>query len=155
MFPETKERQDTMPIARTWTGATRASDAESYLDYLRKTGLREYGGTPGNEGVLALRRIDGDRAEFTIVSLWHDESAVAGFAGAEPRQAVFYPEDDRFLVRRDETADHHEVVYVAGGPISPGTPRRPGRIERLLTWWTDHAGPALPAPRLKERPLAG
>jgi heme-degrading monooxygenase HmoA len=97
-------------IARTWRGAVRPEDADAYLDYLEATGLKEYRETPGNRGVLALRRIDGDRCEYLIVSLWDSLDAVKGFAGEDLEQAVFYPEDDRFLVDRDLTSTHYEVV---------------------------------------------
>ena len=98
-------------IARTWAGATRAADADVYLDYLHSTGLAGCRSTPGNRGVLALRRIAGDRAEFLLVTLWDSEEAVRRFAGDDIEQAVFYPEDDRFLVARDERVRHYEVVY--------------------------------------------
>jgi heme-degrading monooxygenase HmoA len=97
-------------IARTWRGAVRAEDADAYLDYLEATGLKEYRETPGNRGVLALRRIEGNRCEYLIVSLWDSLDAVERFAGEDPEQAVFYPEDDRFLVDRDLTSSHYEVV---------------------------------------------
>lgn len=32
------------------------------------------------------------------------------FAGDEYERAVFYPEDDAFLVERDLHVDHHEVA---------------------------------------------
>ena len=35
-------------IARTWTGAVRAADADAYLQYLHRTGFPEYAATPGN-----------------------------------------------------------------------------------------------------------
>jgi heme-degrading monooxygenase HmoA len=98
-------------IARTWTGATRAADADAYLEYLHRTGLADYRGTPGNRGVLALRRIRGDRAEFLLLTLWESEEAVRRFAGDDIGRAVFYPEDERFLVARDEHVDHYEVVF--------------------------------------------
>ena len=44
-------------IARTWRGSTRASDADAYLEYLQRTGLRAYRETPGNMGAFALRRV--------------------------------------------------------------------------------------------------
>jgi len=100
-------------IARTWRGATRAADADRYLAYLHRTGLSAYQGTPGNAGVLALRRVRGDRAEFLLVSLWESWEAVRAFAGDEPERAVFYPEDDAFLVDRDLHVDHFEVVYAS------------------------------------------
>jgi hypothetical protein len=36
--------------------------------------------------------------------------AVKRFAGPVPEKARFYPEDDAYLVRRDLTVDHFEVV---------------------------------------------
>jgi len=37
-------------------------------------------------------------------------AAVKAFAGDDHGTAVFYPEDDRFLVERDERSAHFEVV---------------------------------------------
>ena len=51
-------------IARTWRGATKAEDAETYLQYLHETGFSQYRATPGNLGVLGLRRVVDGRAEF-------------------------------------------------------------------------------------------
>jgi len=98
-------------IARTWRGATKAQDGEAYLEYLHRTGFAEYRKTPGNRGVLGLRRIVNDRAEFVLVSLWESEKAVRQFAGSDIEKAVFYPEDERFLVDRDNHVSHYEVVY--------------------------------------------
>lgn len=98
-------------IARTWRGTTRAADAEPYLRYLRSTGFREYRETPGNLGVLGLRRVADGRAEFLLVTLWETEDAIRDFAGDEPEQAVFYPEDERFLVEADQRVSHYEIVY--------------------------------------------
>jgi hypothetical protein len=98
-------------IARTWAGATRAADADAYLEYLHATGFASYRATPGNRGVLALRRIENDRAEFLILSLWDSELAIRGFAGDDINRAVFYPEDERFLVGRDEHVNHYQVVF--------------------------------------------
>jgi heme-degrading monooxygenase HmoA len=105
-------------IARTWRGATRARDADTYLEYLHATGLRGYRETPGNQGVLALRRVEGDRAEFLLVTFWESREAIRRFAGDNPERAVFYPEDDRFLVERGERVDHYEVVYQSEGSPS-------------------------------------
>jgi hypothetical protein len=38
--------------------------------------------------------------------------AVRRFAGDDPERAVFYPEDDRYLVARDEHVTHYEVVDI-------------------------------------------
>ena len=98
-------------IARTWRGATKAKDSAAYLGYLHHTGFAEYRKTDGNRGVLALRRIVDDRAEFLLVSLWDSFESIRGFAGNDIDKAVFYPEDDRFLVDRDDHVTHFEVVF--------------------------------------------
>ncbi|HWZ58795.1 MAG TPA: antibiotic biosynthesis monooxygenase [Gemmatimonadaceae bacterium] len=98
-------------IVRTWRGATSAADADRYLAYLHETGLREYRAVPGNQGVLALRRIVGDRAEFLLLSFWESEAAIRAFAGDPLDRAVFYPEDDRFLVDKDLHVDHFDLVF--------------------------------------------
>jgi heme-degrading monooxygenase HmoA len=97
-------------IARIWRGATRAEDAEGYVGYLEGTGLREYRETPGNLGAWVLWRRVGERAEFVTLSFWPDMDAVRAFAGDDVERAVFYPEDDRYLVDRSLVAEHYQVV---------------------------------------------
>lgn len=97
-------------IARTWRGAVRSEDADAYAAYMNETGVRAYAATPGNQGVWMLRRDLGDRCEFVMFTLWSSLDAVKAFAGEDYETAVFYPEDDRFLVERDEQARHFEVA---------------------------------------------
>jgi hypothetical protein len=66
-----------------------------------------------------LRRIVGDRAEFLLLTLWESMEAVRSFSGPDERVAVFYPEDDAFLVERDRHADHFEVL-TAPEELQPG-----------------------------------
>jgi len=114
-------------IARTWRGATRASDADAYSRYMEETGLRDFAATPGNLGALLLRRAtseaDGPGTEFLVISLWESRDAVERFAGPEIERAVFYPEDERFLVRRDLTVDHLDVVALRGAPLAGAVAR--------------------------------
>ena len=44
------------------------------------------------------------------MSLWDSLEAVRGFAGDDVDLAVFFPEDDRFLVSRELTVSHYELV---------------------------------------------
>src|SRR5919109_1424022 len=97
-------------IARTWRGWTRAEHADEYVAYIEETGLAAYRSTPGNRGAWILRRDDGDRTEFVTLSFWDSPAALEGFAGPDPERAVFYPEDDRFLVERDLTVEHYELL---------------------------------------------
>lgn len=97
-------------IARIWRGVVRRDDAVEYAEYIRETGLDEYGTTAGNRGGWMLRRDDGDRSEMITFSLWDSVDAIKAFAGEDIEAAVFYPEDDRFLVERETTVKHYEVV---------------------------------------------
>jgi heme-degrading monooxygenase HmoA len=97
-------------IARTWAGAVRAADADAYREYLDAVGTPGYTAVPGNRGVMTLRRLVDERAEFLMISFWESEEAVRAFAGPDVSRAVFYPEDDRFLIARDEHVSHYEVV---------------------------------------------
>jgi heme-degrading monooxygenase HmoA len=72
--------------------------------------MAEYRSTPGNQGAWMLRRDDGDRTEIITFSLWDSPDSIRAFAGDDIDQAVFYPEDDRFLIERDRRVRHYEVV---------------------------------------------
>jgi heme-degrading monooxygenase HmoA len=101
-------------IARTWRGRTAAAKADDYLAYLQRTGLKEYGATEGNRGVLALRRLDGDQAEFLLITLWESWDAIQRFAGDDVGKAVYYPEDDDYLLYREPHVTHYEVMDETG-----------------------------------------
>ena len=114
-------------ISRTWKGTTRAADADAYLRYLNETGLGTLRATPGNLAVLCLRRIRGERAEFQVWSLWESEAGIRAFAGDDIGSAVFYPEDDDYLIEKDEHVDHFEVVFHQGRAPELSLQERPAR----------------------------
>ena len=97
-------------IARIWRGAVRQEDGDFYEQYIRETGVAEYKATAGNLGVTMMRRQVGDRTEFMLLSLWESLDAVKAFAGEDYEKGVYYPEDDRYLVERDEKSSHWEVT---------------------------------------------
>ncbi len=98
-------------IARVWRGWTSKDDAEAYSDYLVATGMKDSRATPGNRGALVLRREAGERAEFTTVTFWESAEAVEAFAGPDREKAVFYPDDERYLVEREWSVSHHDVLH--------------------------------------------
>ena len=87
----------------------RPHDADEYVAYMRETGVGEYLKTPGNRGAWILRRQVGDVTEVVAFSLWADMDAVRGFAGDDPSRAVYYPEDDRWLMERSDVVEHYET----------------------------------------------
>jgi heme-degrading monooxygenase HmoA len=104
-------------IARIWRGWTSSEDADAYVEYLEQTGIPAYRGTAGNRGAFILRRRDGDRCEFLTLSFWTSLDAIRVFAGDAVDEAVFYPEDDRFLVDRETRVTHFELF---DGSVEPG-----------------------------------
>jgi heme-degrading monooxygenase HmoA len=97
-------------IARIWRGTVREADQDAYYEYLKKTGLKEYAATPGNRGVFTLRRVANGECEFFLLTLWESWDAIKAFAGPDYAKAVYYPEDDRFLVDRGPQILHYEVL---------------------------------------------
>jgi len=78
--------------------------------YIQGTGIAQYRATPGNlEAHLLTRDLEDGRTEVVTLSFWTSLDAVRAFAGDDVSAAVFYPEDDRFLVGRERTVTHHQV----------------------------------------------
>jgi len=97
-------------IARIWRGVVRDDDRDKYYEYLQKTGLKEYNSIPGNRGVWTLRRIAEGKCEFTLISLWDSWEAIKAFAGPDYEKAVYYPEDEKYLLERGPRVMHYEVL---------------------------------------------
>jgi heme-degrading monooxygenase HmoA len=96
-------------IARIWRGAVRTDDAAEYIEYIRRTRIEHYRATHGNLGAWILHRAVDGATEIVTFSLWESMASVRSFAGDDPSQAVYYPEDDRFLIERGPTVEHYEV----------------------------------------------
>jgi heme-degrading monooxygenase HmoA len=97
-------------IARIWYGRTRAEDVDEYTRYMERTGVVHHRATAGNRASMVLRRLDGDEAEFIVLSLWDSLEAIRAFAGDDPEVAVYFPEDGRFLLAKEPRVRHYEVA---------------------------------------------
>jgi hypothetical protein len=64
---------------------------------------------------LWTRDLGDGRAEVLTVSWWESRAAIIGFAGSDIEAAVFYPEDDEYLVDRETTVSHFEVAAAQAG----------------------------------------
>ncbi len=96
-------------IARLWHGRTRLSDADEYAEFMKVRAAPDYGSVDGLERLCFLRRDEGDVAHFLLVTLWDSIESVGEFAGHEPGKAKYYPEDDDFLLEKEETSALYEV----------------------------------------------
>jgi hypothetical protein len=108
----------TMTILREWRGELRRELAGEYIAYMRDTGLADYRATPGNLGaMIAVRDLDDERAEVVTLSWWPSMDAIRGFAGDDVERAVYYPEDDRFLLTKPEKVQHYESHGLFDPPV--------------------------------------
>jgi heme-degrading monooxygenase HmoA len=104
-------REGVTVIARTWRGWVRTGQAAAYVEYVARTGLSAYRKTPGNLGAQMWTTDLGDgRTEAMTVSWWSSREDIEGFAGQNIDVAVFYPEDDDYLIDRETTVTHYHVT---------------------------------------------
>jgi heme-degrading monooxygenase HmoA len=101
-------------IARVWYGRTPSSKGEDYVEYMKTTGVKDLNNTVGNRGVLLLKRLDKDVAEFTIISFWESKEAIKRFAGEDINKARYYPEDVKYLLEMPPELEHYEVSVASG-----------------------------------------
>jgi len=97
-------------IARVWHGVTNLEKADEYYEYLLRHGVPDYKSTPGNLGVHVLRRIEGDRAHFILISYWESLDSIRAFAGGDVEAARYYPEDRDYLLELTPKVTHYEVL---------------------------------------------
>ena len=98
-------------VMRMWTGWIRPADRDVYAAYIEDTGLSAYRSTPGNLGaVMVFRDLPDGRCEVRTISFWRSRDDIRAFAGDDIEVAVFYPEDDRYLVDRETTVLHFDVA---------------------------------------------
>ncbi|MEU8609189.1 hypothetical protein AB0C29_14405 [Actinoplanes sp. NPDC048791] len=98
-------------IARMWRGWVATDRAAEYVAYIEETGMAAYRGTPGNVDAQMWTRDLGDgRTEVVTLSWWESIEVIQGFAGSDISRAVFYPEDDEFLIGREDTVAHYTVT---------------------------------------------
>lgn len=103
-------------IARVWRGATLGEDADAYAAYVEESAMKPARALPGSRGTIVLRRLHAGYAEFETILLFDSMDDVRAFAGDDLDQAVFFPEDDRYLVERDLEVSHFEADVEIQGP---------------------------------------
>ncbi|MCI0444982.1 antibiotic biosynthesis monooxygenase [bacterium] len=101
-------------IARVWYGRTPSSKGEDYVEYMKRTGVKDLNNTEGNRGVLLLKRLNGDVTEFTIISFWDSKEAIKRFAGEDINKARYYPEDAKYLLEMPPELEHYDVSVASG-----------------------------------------
>ena len=101
-------------IARIWHGRTLTAKADEYQKYLDASGVARILKTQGNHGVEVLRKADGPRTDFVVISYWESIDAVKRFAGPDFERAVIMDRDKEFLIEVEPNVLHYEVVRTGG-----------------------------------------
>ena len=97
-------------IARIWHGRTPAAKAEEYTTYLYEAGIKKIESIPGNRGAQMLRKVDGEIADFTVISYWDSVDAIKKFAGEDYEQTHNLPKDPEYLINMEPKVRHLEVM---------------------------------------------
>jgi heme-degrading monooxygenase HmoA len=101
-------------IARIWHGRTLTAKADEYERYLNASGVERMLKTDGNHGVEVLRKSEGPRTDFIVISYWESIDAVKRFAGKDFEKAVILDRDREFLIEVEPNVLHYQVVRAAG-----------------------------------------
>ncbi len=98
-------------IVRMWHGIVDASKANEYAEFMKERAAPDYSSVDGLKKLLFLRNVEDDVAHFLLVTHWDSMESVKKFAGDRPEKAKYYPEDDNFLLEKEETSALYEVFF--------------------------------------------
>ena len=102
-------------IARVWSGVVPLEKASGYSEYLADSdlGVRAYQAIRGNRGVSLLRRVEGDRVHFLLISLWESADAIREYTGPDIDRARYFDYDLECLLDPEPTVRHYEVLVTS------------------------------------------
>lgn len=100
-------------IAREWKCICPRETLEGFIDYLRRTGVKDTSALPGFKGHHILKRSLEDCVEVVLVTFWESHEHIRAFAGEDIAQAVLYPEDQAYAIAPEREVRHYEVVETA------------------------------------------
>jgi len=98
-------------IVRMWHGRVDASKSDEYAEFMKQRAAPDYRSVDGLQKLLFLRKNEKDVAHFLLVTYWDSMESVKKFAGEQPERAKYYPEDDQFLLEKEELSALYEVFY--------------------------------------------
>jgi len=96
-------------IVRTWHGRTRLFDGDEYEAFMKERAAPDYGSVAGLESLFFTRRNEGDVSHFLLITVWDSIDSVKNFAGENPEIAKYYPEDDEYLLEKEDYSQNFQV----------------------------------------------
>ncbi len=104
-----------MPVVRLWHGRVPIERADEYEEFLVRRAVPDYSSVDGLRKIYFTRRDEGDLAHFLLITLWDSLDSMRRFAGGDPEIAKYYPEDDRYLLEKEERVSVYRVFYEGTG----------------------------------------
>ncbi len=98
-------------IVRMWHGRVDSSKSDEYAEFMKQRAAPDYSSVDGLQKLLFLRKNEKEVAHFLLVTYWDSMESVKKFAGEQPEKAKYYPEDDQFLLEKEELSALYEVFY--------------------------------------------
>ncbi len=78
---------------------------------MKERAAPDYGSVAGLENLFFTRRNEGDVSHFLLVTVWDSIDSVKKFAGENPEVAKYYPEDDGYLLEKEEYSQNYQVFH--------------------------------------------
>lgn len=98
---------------RLWHGRVATDRADEYERFIVERAAPDYGSVAGLLNTYFQRRDEGGEAHFLLVTIWESMAAVRKFAGERPELAKYYPEDDDYLLEKEEHVQLYRVFHQA------------------------------------------
>jgi len=100
-----------LAIMRLWHGEVAIDKADEYEKFMIDKAAPDYASVAGLLKLYFQRRNENTIAHFLFVTIWDSLESIKKFAGAEPELAKYYPEDDNFLLEKEQYTSLYEVFY--------------------------------------------
>ncbi len=78
---------------------------------MKERAAPDYGSVAGLENLFFTRRNDADVSHFLLITVWDSIDSVKKFAGENPEIAKYYPEDDGYLLEKEEYSQNYQVFH--------------------------------------------
>jgi len=96
---------------RLWHGEVSLEKADDYERFMIERAAPDYGSVEGLLKLYFQRKNEKNKAHFLLITIWDSLEAIKNFAGDNPEIAKYYPEDDNFLLGKEELVSMYEVFY--------------------------------------------
>ncbi len=100
-----------MAVMRLWHGRVPADKADDYERFLIERAVPDYSSIDGLQKLYFTRRDEGDVTHFLLITVWDSIDSMKRFTGDDPERAKYYPEDDDFLLEKEEKVAIYRIFY--------------------------------------------